>query len=684
MADLTRISRHSHGEYTALVSDQTLLDGQNSPEFETQLSPPPLTPATTSKSSASSTKMEDQSRSVSMSQEHFEKPHSRPSWRRHLRFNWWWEAGGLCLSILCVALIAAIMFSMHNRALPDWNLPIQPNSLIAVFSTIAKTALLVTIAECISQLKWAYFQKPRNLNELQVFDDASRGPWGSLVFLWKTGGTALLASVGAVLTILLLLFEPFAQQVLEFPSRLSVLKNETGWMSASHAFSDFGFQKNFGTIGEFNLQLNIEDHLQSVPSQAIPPFHCPTDECTIPDFSTLGVCTSCESHDVSVDKGLDCVFKIRNVDGLKHGDFYHTIGDRDAFQKALLASKNSTLTGPPSYNGTKLNNESVLGNCTVKDDIYPDYSITVLGDACIQQSDIDFLNWTAPTFGTDITESKFVDGEPTYESFDSVFRMVSFNMTSNFTSTRNVGLCGDIKATISLCRLTFCVHSYQKNTISKGHAKTQTITKLPLKTKGNATMPSTATDAPFADLLAVAGDPPGTFALGPRSRHYFNYEITRHVDGYLQHNYTWANDSMEAHQFFVNNLADGLSEFLRSTNNANMTNVTGSAFGPQTYIRVRWQWLIIPLATVVATVVFFFFTVLESGRARILFKSSALAALFHGLEGWSGEELKYTEVGVKEGGREQETAKGLARRAEGMRAALRRNGEGVLKFVKQE
>jgi hypothetical protein len=87
------------------------------------------------------------------------------------------------------------------------------NSLVAIFSTIAKSSLLFPLAECMGQLKWAYFEKPRSATYLQSFDSASRGPWGAVQLLWQVKGRAVLASVGAFVTVLLLAFEPFAQQV---------------------------------------------------------------------------------------------------------------------------------------------------------------------------------------------------------------------------------------------------------------------------------------------------------------------------------------------------------------------------------------------------------------------------------------------------------------------------------------
>ena len=51
--------------------------------------------------------------------------------------------------------------------------------------TVAKAALLLPVAECISQLKWIYFQEQaRTLEHIDLFDRASRGPFGALQLFW--------------------------------------------------------------------------------------------------------------------------------------------------------------------------------------------------------------------------------------------------------------------------------------------------------------------------------------------------------------------------------------------------------------------------------------------------------------------------------------------------------------------
>lgn len=154
-------------------------------------------------------------------------------WDMVLRFGWWWDIGSILVATICICLIVAILFSMSNKPLSAWNSEIQPNSVISILTTVAKSALLVPVSECISQLTWIYFsERPRALTQIQVFHDASRGPWGSMVLLsklrLKERSLPVLASLGSILTILLLTFEPFTQQVIEFPTRNTTVDGQFG------------------------------------------------------------------------------------------------------------------------------------------------------------------------------------------------------------------------------------------------------------------------------------------------------------------------------------------------------------------------------------------------------------------------------------------------------------------------
>lgn len=148
---------------------------------------------------------------------------------RLIQMGWWWELASALLSLICMSLIVAILFYMDDQSYEKWRLPIQPNSLVAVFSTISKSALMYPLAECIGQLKWEYFDtaRPRLLSELHAFDTASRRPWRAFKFTWLTRGKATLAFIAAFITVFMLGFEPFTQQVILLSARNVIMRNET-------------------------------------------------------------------------------------------------------------------------------------------------------------------------------------------------------------------------------------------------------------------------------------------------------------------------------------------------------------------------------------------------------------------------------------------------------------------------
>jgi hypothetical protein len=155
---------------------------------------------------------------------------------------WWWEIGSSLLSMTSMCLILAILFAVNEKPLRHWKLAIQPNSLISVFTTVGKTAMMVSVTSCVSQLKWRHFQRrPQKLSHLQLFDDASRGPWGALLLLFGVRSRAFLAWIFAIITIIALAIEPSAQQILDFPTRVSLLSNVTADIGRADSYYSRAF-----------------------------------------------------------------------------------------------------------------------------------------------------------------------------------------------------------------------------------------------------------------------------------------------------------------------------------------------------------------------------------------------------------------------------------------------------------
>jgi hypothetical protein len=140
-----------------------------------------------------------------------------------LRSPWIWKVSSAILSVIYTTAIAVILIKADGILLICWPFPISFNSLISTFLTLSKAALMVPVAAGISQLKWMHFEKAHRLSDLEVFDEASRGPWGSLELIMRLNfnSRTLLAIWGSLITIVALAMDPFAQQILSFPSLVS-------------------------------------------------------------------------------------------------------------------------------------------------------------------------------------------------------------------------------------------------------------------------------------------------------------------------------------------------------------------------------------------------------------------------------------------------------------------------------
>lgn len=106
-----------------------------------------------------------------------------------LTSNWWlWELASMALSALCLCSIGLLLGFYNNRTLPkQWPLGITLNTYIAIFSAFFKYALAVPVNAAMGQLKWIRFRtSPKPLMDFERLDDASRGPWGSLMVLLRT------------------------------------------------------------------------------------------------------------------------------------------------------------------------------------------------------------------------------------------------------------------------------------------------------------------------------------------------------------------------------------------------------------------------------------------------------------------------------------------------------------------
>lgn len=159
-----------------------------------------------------------------------------PRWWR----QWWMQVSATILNFACLAANVSILKSIDGRPLyinHIFSIPISPNTLISIFSTFSSACMLFAVGDCLGQLKWTFFQqRPHRLKDLQIFDDASRGPAGSAILLWKLNVKAFIASTGALITIAALANDPLTQALLSYPNELAVQANGSASMPITNSY----------------------------------------------------------------------------------------------------------------------------------------------------------------------------------------------------------------------------------------------------------------------------------------------------------------------------------------------------------------------------------------------------------------------------------------------------------------
>ncbi|KAL1638916.1 hypothetical protein SLS58_008501 [Diplodia intermedia] len=219
------------------------------------------------------------------------------------RWHEWWvgEIAAALGSLACFAVAVWLLADMDGKRLADWGPAISPNALVATLVVVARFLMLFVVAECIGQLRWLYFQPadhaPRPLADLDLFDGAARGPVGCAKLLVRAKADAWVATWAALVVVVALAMDPFAQQMVSFPARVAPLDAAAAvngtWMPAAQAL-----EADSDVLSAANLRKTIFAALVGVEEQI--DFGCPTGNCTWDAFSSLGLCSACEDVSSSV------------------------------------------------------------------------------------------------------------------------------------------------------------------------------------------------------------------------------------------------------------------------------------------------------------------------------------------------------------------------------------------------
>ncbi|KAL2065319.1 hypothetical protein VTL71DRAFT_2988 [Oculimacula yallundae] len=228
------------------------------------------------------------------------KPHDRPR-SSEFAWTWKWELLSLLGTTMSLIAIVIILNQYDGKPSPRWPHAITLNTLVSVFATLLKAMMMMAVAECISQLKWIWFKNPRSLSDLTTFENASRGPWGSVQLLF-TLQFHHLAVLGALVTVVTIAVDPFVQQTIRFYSCSYIEMDSLASVPISQSYApkqNLFDPLEVGMIGAiYDGLLNQYFNGSTVVST------CPTGNCTFPiKYTTFGVCNSCTNlaYDIQND-----------------------------------------------------------------------------------------------------------------------------------------------------------------------------------------------------------------------------------------------------------------------------------------------------------------------------------------------------------------------------------------------
>ncbi|TGJ87598.1 hypothetical protein E0Z10_g1165 [Xylaria hypoxylon] len=519
-------------------------------------------------------------------------PSSSDSIKKGLPFttggSWIPEIIAVSISLGAVGSIMGVLAKFNGHALPEWPYYITLNALIAVLAAVTTATMNISLQNSMSQLKWIRFNESRTrLSEMESFDEASRGTWGAIKLLFTFRG-GLLGSFGATISIIVLLLGPFAQQIVTYQMReVESLEGASVSRALNYTGALPGKTSSTGFVPILPLKSAVYNGLfaeNGRPAAALA-FECQSGNCTWDLYDTLGVCAECvdftpfiQEYCASGETSGDCGWQVPQ--GAKLKDSTEVFSMTSQIPTARGDQPHSSIMrlifmGTEAFDGQPGETKPWARQCQLS--------------ACVQTLDTKISNGVlAEKANGTKTNNTVLDNSDLNDGRDHNVYIVGEDGTQYLLG---------IEAMLSM-------RGWFSSVFANGSAS-----------RSAAAYNRTITDNSVVVNLTVGISSGETF---------FDSDI---VTAFYWNYYEYA-DGLDR---LVSDMATSMTVTFRSF--AGAVPVSGRAIYTESYVHVRWGFSIVPIVVVVGAVLFLLATIHQSEKSTTqIWKSSALAMLFHGLD----------------------------------------------------
>lgn len=235
--------------------------------------------------------------------------------RRRLSLTAWWlqEIGAMAVSVASWTALVVILAKENGKPQEKWLNVISTNAIVSILATLGRSMMMIGVSSSIGQAKWLHFKsKRRSMYDMHNFDEASRGPNGSFLFLWNVRWQV--ATLGAVITILSVAVDAFAQQVVKTEARLVGQPLGTAQFSYAHNYSANASQNTMGEGLAAVDFLTVDKGMRGAILSAVyglpitEPYSCPGSCSWEETYTSLGFRSSCQNVTLATISTQNCTF----------------------------------------------------------------------------------------------------------------------------------------------------------------------------------------------------------------------------------------------------------------------------------------------------------------------------------------------------------------------------------------